>query len=150
MRKNAREVREYWSAKRYNFILDAELLDTAVSCLTPEELKVLDTGRDRCMESEALSEWHTYLMYKVFNRHNDLACGYSRIDTDGELVITENSSITELDISLATMRNCNESLIYRICDIAKEALPSLTFEAIAEVTAAVLAFNKEHSDADSD
>ncbi len=150
MRKNAREVREYWSSKHYNFVLDAELLDASIGALTPQEIKILDKGRDECMQSEALTEQWLFLMYKIFNRHNDLASRYSTIDENGELCITSNSAITELDISYDTMRNCNASLIYKISDVTKGALPSLTFEAIAEVTAAILNFNEEHSDADSD
>ncbi len=150
MKKNVKEVYDYWTSKRYNFSFDSEILDACVNNLTPRELAVLDRGRETCEDSEALKEEFTYLMYKVFNRHNDIASRYSYIDEDGELVISERSSITELDISLETMKNCNQSCVYHIVDIQKETLPSLTFEAIAEVTAAILTFKKEHEDAGGD
>lgn len=150
MKKNVKEVYDYWTSKRYNFVFDSELLDACVNNLSAHETSILEKGKFACEESEALGEEFEFLMYKIFNRHNDIACRYSSIDGNGELVISEKSSITELDISLETMRNCNESCVYHIDDIQKDILPSLTFEAIAEVTAAILTFNEEHKNAGSD
>lgn len=145
-----REIREYWEGKRYRFTLDAELLDISLKALDPQELAILQKGRDICKSSEALSEAWEFLAYKVFNRHNDIASRYTILGDDGELTITQDSAITELDISLATMKNCNQSCVYKISDICKDILPTLTFESIAEVTAAILAFNEEHKDATGD
>ena len=139
-----REIREYWENKRYKFALDAELLDISLKTLESNELTILQKGREVCEGSEALSEVWTFLAYKVFNRHNDIASRYTILGDDGELTITEDSAITELAISLETMRNCNKSCVYKISDIKKDILPTLTFEAIAEVTVAILAFNEEH------
>lgn len=150
MANYTREIREYWEGKRYKFALDAELLDISLKALEPQELAILQKGRDTCKESEALYEAWTFLAYKVFNRHNDIASRYTILDDSGELTVTEDSAITELDISLETMRNCNKSCVYKISDIKKDILPTLTFEAIAEITTAILAFNEEHSDAASD
>lgn len=149
MRKAVKEFYEYWSGKRYNFIFDSELLDTCVKYLLPHELKIVEMGWETCLESEALNTQFVFLMNKLFNRHNDLASRYTRIEDD-ELFITERSSITELDISMSTYKNCNASCIYHIEDVQKDLLPSLTFESIAELTNAILTFKEEHSDAGSD
>lgn len=145
-----REIREYWEGKRYRFTLDAELLDISLKALDPQEVAILQKGRAVCEESEALAEAWEFLAYKVFNRHNDIASRYTILGDDGELTVTEESAITELDISLGTMKNCNQSCVYKISDIRKDILPTLTFESIAEVTAAILAFNEEHRDATGD
>ena len=57
--------------------------------------------------------------------------------------LKENSSITELNIELKTLRDCNRNAVYHISDISKEILPALSFEAIADVTGAVIAMGTD-------
>ena len=79
-----------------------------------------------------------FVVTKVFNRHNDICSGVTEVK-DGDVIISENSSITELNIELKTLRDCNRNAVYHISDISKEILPALSFEAIADVTGAVIA-----------
>lgn len=148
MKKTVKEFYDYWNGKRLNFVFDSEILDVCVTHLLPHELKIVELGWEECVESEALNVQFTFLMNKIFNRHNDIASRYTRVEND-ELVITPRSSITELDISMSTYKNCNASCIYHIEDVQKDILPSLTFESIAELTGAILTFQKEHEDAGS-
>ena len=147
MKKAAQEFFDYWSGKRYNYTFDSEILDICVTNLSPHELKIAEMGWEECIESEALNTQFVFIMNKLFNRHNDIASRYTRIE-DGELVITERSSITELDISMSTLKNCNASCVFHINDVEKEILPSLTFESIAELTNAILTFKEENENAD--
>ena len=77
----------------------------------------------------------------MFNRHNDVCKGNTAIvKTKGNYVveITPQSSISELVIGPETLRDCNKADIYLIEDVNKEVLPTLSFEAIADLTSAIL------------
>ena len=88
-----------------------------------------------------------FMLNKAFNRHNDVCSGYTTVikDETGHYCVelTGQSSITELNIELSTLINCNRNCVYRINDITKEALPSLQFEAIADLTGAIIASGVE-------
>lgn len=130
MKLEVKNVKDYWTAQSSNFQLDSEILSDCVSALTDAECAVLTTG-------DATDEAFVFLVNKVFNRHNDVCNGVTVI-SDGAVEISSESSITELEISLDTLINCNRNCIYHIADVNKEILPALTFEAIAELTAAII------------
>lgn len=137
MNTKIKAVRDYWKAKNELFSLDTEVLTACVETLTEAE----DTILVKYIEDGIVTDDLLFLMHKVFNRHNDVCCGVTVIEEDNEVVISDSSSITELDITLATMKDCNKHYIYHILDITKEMLPTITLEAIADVTAAVLRYN---------
>lgn len=142
MQKLIKEVRDFMSKEYYGLEFDTDVLTISINTLLPVEREILENG-----DSDANKEQHESYMFmvnKVFNRHNDL-CSRRSIQLDDETIeITDRSSITELDITYATLVNCNHSDIFHIQDIQKEILSTLTLEAIADVTAAIIIFNAEH------
>lgn len=142
MNKVASEVRAYWEKVSPQFIFDPEVLEDCVNSLYESELAVLSKGSVAAKENGSDWEDYRFVMAKVFNRHNDV-CGNSTVIEDGVAVISKRSCITELDISLDTLTNCNQSCIYHIEDVNKPALIGLTFEAIADVTAAIIQYDME-------
>lgn len=141
MKKEIKVVRDYWKKRSEAFILDTDVLTLCIETLSDTEKAVLLNHSEDCTE-------HTpefiFVVNKVFNRHNDVCCGvttFEEIKGGYRIDITVASSITELDISLETLKNCNDNYIFHIQDISKEILPTLTLEAIADVTAAVITYN---------
>lgn len=141
MNKVAKEVRDYWLSQNGYFQLDSEILGLTVESLSEAEKMILGKGKDACRAADDRT-WQEYLFVvnKAFNRHNDLITGATTIDGT-DLIITKKSSISELDISLNTLITCNRACIYHIEDVDKKLLPKLSFEAIADVTAAIIEYN---------
>lgn len=144
MNKIAKEIKDYWFEQSHYFMLDTEVLDAIIPTLSTDETLILNKGRDACFKSSELEKAaYQYAVSKAFNRHNDVISGYTVIDGDAVLC-SEKSSITELDISIETLISCNKHCIYHVCDVEKDILPSLPFEAIADLTGAIISYNEVH------
>lgn len=145
MNRIAKEIRDYWDDQLPCFQWDSEILDLVSRTLTPEETEVLTKGRDACQAAEGKT-WEQYLftITKAFNRHNDIVCHYTTVGPGETLLCTSRSSITELNINISTLVNCNRNCVYHINDIEKTMLPRLTLESIADVTAAIIVYNAIH------
>ena len=145
MNKHAKIVKDYWMQKSNLFQFDSEVLDACVQTLTPDERGVLLLGDSKTDKFQ--HEDFVFVVTKVFNRHTDVCDKktFIKIDDDGDMsyVITPRASITELNIDLATLENCNKHFIYHIDDARKEALPALDLQAIAELTRAIIEYNYE-------
>lgn len=141
MRKEVKVVRDYWTNLSPAFSIDPIVLNESVDTLETVEREILLNG-DSDTDKEQHEEF-LFVVNKVFNRHNDICSGASGVDADGGFVCTTKSSITELNISFSTLVDCNRNAIYHINDVSKEALPTLSFEAIADVTAALIAMEGE-------
>lgn len=140
MRKEVKVVKEYWEEQSPLFDLDSETLTECVEAMETIEKEILMIG-----DSKTDTQQHEDFMFminKAFNRHNDVCSGYTSIIKDEagsyRVELTGQSSITELNIELSTLINCNRNCVYRINDITKEVLPSLQFEAIADLTGAII------------
>lgn len=138
MKPEVKCVRDFWSKKVQGCTIDTDVLSDCVSALTLEERALLRlyAGQEQEPKAEV-----AFLLSKVFNRHNDVCAGRTAIvKTKGNSVveITSQSSISELAIGLDTLKNCNSAGIYLIEDVNKEVLPTLSFEAIADLTSAIL------------
>lgn len=145
MNQIAKEIKDYWHTQSPYLSFDAEILDAIVGTLSEDETLILQRGKKACYDAGE-TEWNTYLfaVNKAFNRHNDVICGYTVVE-DGDVICSEKSSITELDISPTTLKNCNKNYIYHVNDIEKDILPSLSLDAIADLTAAIVEYNAIHS-----
>lgn len=143
----AKEIKEYWDRQSQHFSWDAETLDFVSQTLSKDEQDVLLKGRAWC-HADGGELWDEYLfaVTKAFNRHNDIICHYTTVDDDGSIIISKRSSITELGIKVSTLVNCNRNGVYHIGDIEKTQLPRLTLESIANVTAAIIVYNREHGE----
>lgn len=147
MNSVAKEIKDYWTKQSASFSWDAETLDLVAKSLSPEETEVLSKGRDACFaEDGVVKERYLFAVNKAFNRHNDIICGYTGVADDGSLLVTERSSITELNIRIGTLINCNRNCVYHIRDFETTILPSMTLDAIANLTNAILEYNMTHSD----
>lgn len=145
MKANAKEIKDYWGRQSPNYQWDAETLDFVVDTLSDAEREVLNMGYDVCKKCGDTT-WETYILTvsKAFNRHNDLLCRYTTADENGNLTTSLNSSITELDINVRTLTNCNRAYIYHINDFSKSLLPKLPLETIADLTTALVKYNATH------
>lgn len=142
----AKEIKDYWMRQSNSFQWDAETLDIVSKTLSPEEVAILEKGRDKCFaEGTATKERYIFVVNKAFNRHNDIICQYTTVGSDGTLHVTERSSITELDIRVSTLVNCNRNCVYHICDFEMSLLPQLTLESVADLSNAIVMYNYEHA-----
>ena len=142
MNKIAREVRSYWFSQSPYLMWDPITLDNVIKTLSPHEMELLDKGVEDCDYTEM--DDYTFTMNRVFNRHNDIICGWTTIE-DGKVVCTEKSSITELDISLSVLKDCNRHCVYHVADV-EDTMPGFSFESAVELTAAIIKYNQTHSD----
>ena len=126
MRKEVKVVRDYWATISPLFNLDTEVLVMSVDSLETVEREILLNGDSTTDEDQ----------------HDEFIFVVTEVK-DGDVIISENSSITELNIELKTLRDCNRNAVYHISDISKEILPALSFEAIADVTGAVIAMGTD-------
>lgn len=145
MNKIAKEIRDYWNEQSPYFTFDVETLDAIVPTLSEDETLILQKGRECCLkgDNQLNKDSYLYAVHKAFNRHNDVICGYTVLE-GSSVICSEKSSITELDISIDTLRNCNKNCLYHVSDVEKEILPSLTLDAIADLTAAIISYNATH------
>lgn len=139
MNKLVRAVKDFALREVGGVLLDTDVLTTCISTLTPAERETLELGDSTFNKDQ--HESYMFMLWKVFNRHNDICNRSSRVISDRDIEISSKSSITELDISYSTLVNCNDNCVFRICDIQKDLLPTLTFDTIADVTAAIITFN---------
>lgn len=137
MKPIVKRVKDYWKRQMPLLSIDTEVMSDCVVALTMEEQARISMWNGVSEPDDDLS----FILSKVFNRHNDVCAGTTTIASDkGNYVveITAQSSISELNISLKTLRDCNRACIYHVEDIDKEILPTLSFEAIAELTGAII------------
>ncbi|MCM1215108.1 MAG: hypothetical protein NC548_11380 [Lachnospiraceae bacterium] len=137
MKPVVKHVKDYWKRHMPLLNIDTDTMSDCVAALTMEERATIAAWNPFTDPNEEVA----FLLSKVLNRHNDVCAGSTAIVNDkGNYVveITAQSSISELDISLSTLRGCNRACIYHIEDIDKEILPTLSFEAIADLTSAIL------------
>ena len=143
----AKEIKDYWMRQSASFSWDAETLDLVSKTLDPEEIALLEQGRDACFAvGGETKERYIFAVNKAFNRHNDIISHYTEVDENNKLHVTARSSITELDIRVSTLINCNRNCIYHICDFETTLLPSMTLDAIADLTNAIVMYNYTHAD----
>lgn len=142
MSKITKEIKDYWKKQSPYLSFDVDILDRVINTLSDEERKILTNG-----DSDVKEEHDRYLfaVTRAFNRHNDFVCGYSDVADNGDIICSEKSSISELDIDYKTLVTCNRSAIYKVADMQTELLPSMTFEASVELTAAVLKYHAQHN-----
>lgn len=143
----SKEIKDYWYQQSPYFLWDAETLKETVDTLTDLERDVLSFGWDALKnrpDTDSDRSLYLFTVHKAFNRHNDIICQNTMV-VDGEIICTAKSSITELDISPATLIECNKNAFYHVEDIEKEQLPFLSLDAIADVTAAIILYNAQHS-----
>lgn len=144
MNRIATEIKNYWLDQNQYFRLDSETLETVVDSLSEDDKLILGKGKEVCFKDPTDKEMYLFAVNKAFNRHNDIIAGNTVIE-NGEVICSEKSSITELDISAETLWHCNRHCIYHVEDIEKDILPTLSFEAIADLTAAIISYNAIHS-----
>ena len=120
---------------------DTDTLEIVINSLTPDERNTLLLGDS--LSNPNVHEAYMFVVKKCFNRHNDICSRRTVIQDDGTIRVSKRSAITELDISYKTLVNCNNNCFFRIEDINKSILPSLTLESIADVTAAIIAYDAE-------
>ena len=137
MKPTVKLVNDYWKRQYPLVNLDSVTLAECVAALTLEE-----TGELVCWNGVTDPDAELlFILYKVFNRHNDVCAGATEIVKDKGVYVVEissQSSISELGISLSTLKSCNKACIYHIEDIDKTILPTLSFDAIADLTGAIL------------
>lgn len=146
MKPIVKRVRDYWKRQMPLLSIDTDVMSDCVAALTMEERAQINLWDGLTEPDGDLA----FVLSKVLNRHNDVCCGSTVIVNDrGNYVveITPKTSISELDISLQTLRDCNKACIYHVEDIDKEILPTLSFEAIAELTGAIIAADQVEPDA---
>lgn len=139
MNKIAKEIRDYWSRQSQYFMWDSEVLDAIIPTLPQSDIDALTNDPD------GKSEQYWIAVNRAFNRHNDVICGYTTIREDGALC-SAKSAITELDVSYATIRECNKHGVYHIKDIEDDIPDGLSLDAAAELTAAIISYNEKHSE----
>lgn len=116
MRLSAKEVMSIWKEKMAAFPWDEELLDKVIA--TFDYPPSIDT---------------------ILYRTADVLSGASKINEDGVLFISAESSITELDISPELYKTCTKAGIITISDISEERCQKvLDIEDYAALTAAML------------
>lgn len=135
-------ISDYWRRQSPSIELDPQTLDWVVKSLTDEEREVLETGYGNLGHYERKA--FIFTLYKVRNRVVDIQKGVTQMGENFEVITSQDSSITELDISLDTMNNCNQCLIYKLNDIVGDYIAGLELEAIAEVTGQVIIWNALH------
>jgi len=144
MNSIAKEIKNYWFEQSPYFMLDSEVLETITKTLSKDETLLLSRGFEDCCKDEKSKLAYIFTVNKAFNRHNDIITGATIIE-DETILCSEKSSITELDITLETLKDCNKHCIYHVEDVEKDLLPGLSLEAIADLTAAIISYNSEHS-----
>lgn len=145
MRPIVKRVKGYWKRRLPWLRFDTDTLSDCIEALTMEERATLSLwdGMDSPTNEVA------FLLSKVLNRHNDVCSGATAIVNDkGKYVVefTSRSSISELKIQYKTLTDCNKACVYHIEDISKEILLTLSFEAIADVTGAILEADRVSAD----
>lgn len=135
----ATAVKDFYAKQSPLYEFDSVILNEVIESLTDSEkakLKHLANSLDAAEDLDVL-----FVVTKVFNRHNDVWSGYTKIEND-DIIISDNSSITELEIEPTTLIDCNRNCIYKIKDVESRYLPVLSLEAIADLTAEIVKFQQ--------
>lgn len=133
MTRLATAVRDYWRGVSSLITLEPTVLQEAIDALEIYEKKLLDSHRKDSRE---------FMMHKVFNRHNDICDGNTVVEFC-DAIITTRSAISELDISLSTLLDCNKNGIYKIEDLTSESIKKLRPDSMREVDEALRKYAEE-------
>lgn len=136
----AKAVKDYYHSQSPLYEFNSEVLNDVISSMDEKELKVLDPLVESLDAAEDINV--LFVATKIFNRHNDLWSGATKIDDNGDIIISDDSSISELDIEPLTLIDCNRNCIYKIRDVEAQYLPVLPLEAIADLTGEIVKFQQ--------
>lgn len=143
MNKIAKEVREFWAKESPYFQYDVEILDMVADSLPAVDKWVILQGYESASQMPEIKESYILACHKVFDRHNDIVCGHSHLTPNG-VVLTKESSITELTLNLSTLQECKRKAVYRISDFNKDVMATMSLKSIATFTTALVKFNEEN------
>lgn len=145
VRDISEKVHVYWKdiirvAKIYDELLSAsiwdcdyDLLDIVIKSFTPQEL------------ANALSdheETKFYAMQKIWYRYMDIKEGRSNLVNNVYIEITADSSITELDLTVETLKLLKQlgvSYLWQVSDAISEHLP---YECAIDAASAIAILDK--------
>lgn len=145
MTKISDEIRKYWKTQSPYILFDDKTLEFVVSTLSSTERYVLSCGMDACMEScNFKREKYLMAVYRSLYRHNDIIKGNTTV-TDGIIYLTEESAISELDITFKVLQTCNRWGIQFIKDTQRPVPSGLPMEIIASLETAITEYNLIHS-----
>lgn len=109
--------------------------------LLPEEQIAFDPNIEFTVEQE-MSQYMIYT--KTLNRYWDAKNGYTSMDDDGILVITEDSSFLEIPVSLNTYTELSQLGAYSIKDMREKVTANiLTSDTLLDISAAVIKFEAD-------
>lgn len=139
MNKYAKAVKDYFQKQSPLYRFDSEILELSVNTMSDTERALLaSTIDDPDVETDPVV---MFALYKAFNRHNDLYSHATVIDGN-DIIISDNTSITELNISPQTFIDCSKNCIYKIKDVEAQYLPVLPLESIADLTNEIVLFQQ--------
>ena len=112
MRPDVQAVQDFITKNVRYARLDIDVLVNVVKSLQKSERKLLlvEVDDDNC-------EYYNYLMQKVFNRHNDVVAGFTKLlvcGPDVEVITSAKSNVSELAQSLAeyeALKECGFDMI---------------------------------------
>lgn len=134
-------VKEYWNQQSKYYIWDDYVLRVSIESLDEDERNLI-TKDVATLSPDDQNRYH-FIMYRIFNRHFDVINGRTEImmDDDGKkyAVYTKKSSLTELDISYSTFVNCYQSAIFKIEDIERPMVSTMTLESTIEIMKLLMA-----------
>ena len=102
MRPDVQAVQDFLTVNARFARLDIDVLVNVVKSLKDAERKLLLV--DAKDLDDVMSDRYTFLMQKVFNRHNDVVAGFTKLVVCGprvEVVHSTRSNVSELANSLA-------------------------------------------------
>lgn len=146
MNSICKSVKEYWSRGLVTYKFDPHVLQDVIDSLNSAEAKLLTKGEEVCEASDTLKNSFALLMKKILNRHNDVVCGATTIGEDGEITVSPRSCITELDIQLNTVTECEKVGMLRIGDVVLSKIVDMTLETVADLSVAMLLFMQGEAD----
>lgn len=135
MKTVCKKVRDYFNQKSNLLNIDAQALQKAVNSLSYVEQQLIEHS-----DIEHLTAMEDFIFHKAFYRQNDICAGCTDFDDEGNIILSAQSAITELEITLETYQELHELGCIEIDDVKKDEFPQLSLESLADLTAAILKF----------
>ena len=137
----ANAVKDYFQTQSPLYRFDDDVLNTVIESMDVAELCMLNP---LTVSLDAAEDIHVlFVATKIFNRHNDVLSGATHIVGD-DIIISDDSSISELHIEPITLIECNRNCIYKVKDIDAKYLPVLPMEAYFELLNEIILFKVGH------
>lgn len=137
------EIINYLKIRSGGAEVSAEVLHKVIASLNHAERLVINAGYDNAAKVPDFKSMYLLITERAVNRCFDIINKRTTV-VGKDIVLSSESSITELDLEYNTYRECLDIGITRLKDVTSDTMSKLSLKSIAEVSGSLVDVNQRY------